>query len=102
MGHRFKTWIRWHDSTGGECEAKVWVTYSRHKGHPGDQIDPPEPDSVDIDDITDADDAGRSIPHSFYDDDCLKHECFEHWTNDEIEAADWREQSRRDQLMEGF
>lgn len=102
MTHHFKTWLRWHDSTGAELEAQVWVTYSRHKGHPGDRIDPPEPDSVDIDAITDVDDPEQSIPKNFYDDDCLLQECFEHWNNDEIEAAEWREQSRRDALMEGF
>ena len=102
MGHRFKTTLFWHNSKGGECEAKVWVTYSRIKGSAGDRIDPPEPDDVDIEDITAIDGDTCAIPDSFYEDDCLKQECFEHWTNDDIEAAEWREQSRRDALMGGF
>lgn len=102
MAHRFKTHLRWHDSRGSECEAEVFVTYARVRGYAGGMTSPPEPDDVDIEDITVVGDPGADVPSSFYDDDLLKLECFQDWTNDEEEAAEWREQSRRDRLMEGF
>lgn len=101
---RFKTSIRWHNSTGGECEADVVVIYERHKGYAGDRIDPPEADSVEIISVKYAapDAEAPTIPASFSEDDDLIAECMEDWALDEIEAAEWRAQSRYDQSMEGF
>lgn len=102
MERTFTTTLIWHDSTGNECEAAVRVTYVGRKGFAGDQVDPPEPASVDIVSIVSTADPRDQIPDRLREDDALIDECFEHWTNDEIEAAESREQSRRDALMEGF
>lgn len=102
MDHKFKTVVIWHDSRGSEREASVIVTYCRHKGFAGDRIDPPEPDNVEIVDIIDEANPGDRLPDHIFQDDALIQECFDHWNNDEIEAAEWREQSRRDSLMGGF
>ena len=95
------TSIMWHDSRGSEVEADVRVIYSRRKGFRGDHIDPPEPSSVEIVEIQCAD-KSVTIPEHFYEDEALLAECMEDWASEEIEAAEWREQSRRDRLMEGF
>lgn len=97
----FKTSLLWRDSRGGEVEADVRVTYSRSKGYRGDRIDPPEPSSVEIVEIQCAD-KSVTIPQHFYDDEALLAECMEDWASEEIEAAEWRAQSRRDRLMGGF
>lgn len=102
MTRTFKTSLMWHDSRGGECEAQVFVTYVGTKGFAGDRTDPPEPASVEIVKIVDANDPSAGIPERFLEDEDLIAECFEDWKAEEIEAAEWREQSRRDQLMEGF
>ena len=85
----------------GETDYDVGVIYSRSKGFRGDHIDPPEPSSVEIVEIQCAD-KSVNIPGHFYDDEALLAECMEDWASEEIEAAEWRAQSRRDRLMEGF
>jgi hypothetical protein len=102
MERSFTTNLMWHDSRGGECEATVRVTYVGTKGFAGDRIDPPEPASIEIVKIVRVADPRDSIPDHFTQDGDLIAECFEDWKADEIEAAEWREQSRRDQLMGRF
>ncbi len=97
----FTTSIMWHDSTGGEVEARVRVTYSRFKGFAGDWTDPPEPAAVEIVSIFPLD-STDPVPDHFLTDESLIEECLEDWANEEVEAAEWREQSRRDSLMGGF
>lgn len=101
---RFKTSIMWHDSRGSEIEADVIVIYERTKGYAGDRIDPPEADSVEIISVKHAvaDPEAPTIPASFDEDEGLIAECLEDWALDEIEAQEWRAQSRYDQSMEGF
>lgn len=103
MTHRgsFSTGIIWHDSVGREIEADVRVTYVGSPGSPQTMTDPGYPAEVEIIDIV-PNDKSITVPEAFYEDDGLVDECFEDWRNDEEDAAEWRAQSRRDQLMEGF
>ncbi|KQM18408.1 hypothetical protein [Novosphingobium sp. Leaf2] len=103
MTHRgsFTTTLMWHDSRGSEIEAVVRVTYVGRPGSPQTMTDPEDPASVEIINIAPAD-KSISVPQSFYEDEELMGECFDDWRNDEEEAAEWRAQSRRDQLMGGF
>lgn len=94
-----KTSIAWIEG-GEEREAYVGVRYSGHKGFPGSYIDPPEPASVEIDDVKVLE--GDPLPADWEPSDDLLAECLQDWHEEAIEAAEWREQSRRDQLMEGF
>ena len=96
----FATSLCWEDANGDEIEADVRVLYSRDKGFAGDHIDPPEPASIEIISITPADPT-VIVPTRFETDDDLIAECMADWAAEEIEAAEWRAQSRRDQLMEG-
>lgn len=102
MTRTFKTSLIWHDSRGSECEAEVQVTYVGHKGFAGDLTDPPQGATVEITKIVDIANPSDPIPDRFFEDEDLLQECFEDWESDEIEAAEWREQSRRDRMMEGF
>lgn len=85
----------------GETDYDVRVIYSRDKGYKGSYYQPAEPSSVEIVEIQCAD-KSVTIPEHFYEDEALLAECMEDWASEEIEAAEWRAQSRRDQLMEGF
>jgi hypothetical protein len=89
------------DDELGETEYDVRVLYQYDKGYKGDYYHPPEPDSVEIIKITPAD-SGFIVPEHFYEDDGLIAECLADAANEAVEAAEWREQSRRDALMEGF
>ncbi|WP_347271878.1 hypothetical protein [Rhizorhabdus histidinilytica] len=102
MNNQFKTTLIWHDSRGGECEAECRVTYRGIKGFAGDLTDPPEPDSIEIISIVDVANPKDAVPDHFFEQEELIAECMEDWAASEIEAAEWREQSRRDQLMGGF
>lgn len=95
------TTLAWEDANGDEISADVRVIYGRDKGYRGDLTSPPEEASVWIDEILPAD-KSIAIPERFFEDDDLIAECMEDWADDEIAAAEWREQSRRDRLMEGF
>lgn len=96
-----KTHLMWHDSRGSEVEVDVRVIYSRDKGYKGSYYQPAEPSSVEIVDIQCAD-KSVTVPDHFYEDEALLAECMEDWASEEADAAEWREQSRRDRLMEGF
>lgn len=96
----FTTSITLEDELG-ETDYDVRVIYSRSKGFRGDRIDPPEPASVEIVSIEPAD-KSITIPTHFYEDDGLLAECMEDWAIEEADAEEWRAQSARDRLMEGF
>lgn len=96
----FTTSLVWEDADGNEIEADVRVLYSRDKGYAGDSIDPPEPSSVEIISITPADQTLK-VPARFETDDELIAECMADWAAEEIEAAEWRAQARRDDLLMG-
>lgn len=84
-----------------ETEYDVRVRYQYDKGYAGSYYQPPEPPSVEILEITPADKA-LIVPDSFYEDETLIAECFADVEAEAEEAAEWRAQSRRDQLMGGF
>lgn len=92
--------LLWHDSRGGEIETRVRVVYSYYKGFAGDCTDPPEPASVEIQSIT-SEPAGVDIPDSFFEDEDLLAECMQDWIASEEDAAEWRAQCRRDDLLMG-
>jgi hypothetical protein len=41
----------WHDSTGGECHAEVYVTYTFHRGYADTWEEPGQPDHVEVDHV---------------------------------------------------
>ena len=92
--------LLWHDSRGAEIETRVRVVYSRYKGFAGDRTDPPEDASVEIISIT-SEPAGVDIPAHFFEDEDLLAECLQDWAEDDVEAAEWRAQCRRDDLLMG-
>lgn len=92
--------LLWHDSRGGEVETRVRVVYSRHAGFKGDMTDPPEAASVEIVSIT-SEPGGIDVPAHFMDDEDLLAECLADWAEDDVRAAEWRAQSRRDDLLMG-
>lgn len=99
MGY-LKTATAWTDAFGEEREALIGVRYTVHKGFRGDHIDPPEPATVEIDDVKVIE--GGPLPDDWEAPDELLAECLADWAEEAIEAAEWRAQSRRDQLMGGF
>jgi|GEM_PF-2728942 len=100
MRNIFSTSIMIDDELG-ETEYDVRVTYEGHAGYKGDYYQPAEPPSIEIINIEPADKA-LTVPEHFYEDEGLIAECFADWENERAEAAEWRAQSRRDQLMGGF
>lgn len=85
----------------GETEYDVRVLYSRDAGYKGSFYEPPEAASVEIIDIAPSD-KSITVPDAFYEDEDLIAECFADWRAEQEDAAEWRAQSRRDQLMGGF
>lgn len=84
-----------------ETEYDVRVRYQYDKGYAGSYYQPPEPPSVEILEIKPADKA-LIVPDCFYEDDALIAECLADVEAEAEEAAEWRAQSRRDQLMGGL
>ena len=89
------------DDELGETEYDVRVLYQYDKGYAGSYYQPPEPASVEIIEITPADQS-LTVPEHFYEDEGLIAECMADVAEQAAEAAEWRAQSRRDQLMGGF
>lgn len=89
------------DNELGENEYDVRVLYQYDKGYAGSYYQPPEPASIEILEITPAD-KSITVSDSFYEDEALIAECFADAAAEAEEAAEWRAQSRRDQLMGGF
>lgn len=85
----------------GETEYAVRVLYQYDKGYAGSYYQPPEPASVEIIEITPTDQS-LTVPEHFYEDEGLIAECMADVEEQAAEAAEWRAQSRRDQLMGGF
>lgn len=85
----------------GETDYDVRVLYSRDAGFKGSLEEPAEEASVEIIKI-EPKDQSITVPEHFYEDENLIAECFADWRAEQEDAAEWRAQSRRDQLMEGF
>ena len=85
----------------GETEYDVRVTYERYAGFKGTYFQPAEPPSIEIIRIEPADQS-LTVPDYFYEDEDLIAEFHADWRAWQDEAAEWRAQSRRDQLMGGF
>jgi hypothetical protein len=96
----FWTTLMWHDSTGGEVEARVKVIYSALKGCPPSFYDPGSPDEIEILSITPAD-GETVIPDHFLTSGELIEECREDWQAEQENAAEWRAQCRRDDALMG-
>ena len=97
----FNTTLVWQDGAN-EIEADVRVTYSRYAGYRGSLTEPAEDASVEIVSIIPKDPT-ITIPSRFDDDDDLLAECMTDWEAEREEAAEWRAQCRRDDLlMEGW
>ena len=96
----FTTSLIWYEGED-EFEADVRVLYSRTKGYEATLEEPGCDAEIEIISITPKDPT-ITIPERFETGEDLIAECFEDWRNDEEEAAEWRAQSRRDRLMEGF
>ena len=94
----FKTTLCWSDEHCDVNEVSVVVSYDTYAGYRGDRIDPPEDSHVEITGIVPGI-PGTSIPDRFMTDDDLLAECMEDWTNDEIAAAEYRAEQRRDYAM---
>lgn len=102
-GYTFTTFIAWMDGED-ERDACVAVTYTHYKGSPQTMTDPAEPPSVEIVEIAPVD-PSVTLPGEWTDgsrDEELHPECFEDFKVEMEAAAEWRAQSRRDQMMEGF
>jgi hypothetical protein len=93
----FTTTLVWEDGAD-EIEADVRVVYSRYAGYRGSLTEPPEDASVEIISITPKDPT-ITIPARFDDDDDLIAECMADWDAEEADAAEWRAQARRDDLL---
>lgn len=101
MDGTFKTNVMWHDSTGGECEAEVRVTYVGRHGFPQTLENPAEPATVEITGIEPLV-LGTDLPDDMTERDDLIEECFEHW-RDTCEAAEERRaEDHRERLREGI
>lgn len=102
MTHRgsFPTSITIDDELG-ETEYDVRVTYTGDAGYKGSFHEPAEGPSVEIVSIEPAD-KSITVPEAFYEDEGMIAECFADWRAEQEDAAEWRAQSRRDQLMGGF
>lgn len=94
----FKTTLCWSDEHCDDNEVSVVVSYDTYAGYEGDRIDPPEDAHVEITDIVPTL-AGATIPDRFMTDDDLLAECMADWADDEIAAAEYRADQRRDDAM---
>jgi len=94
----FVTAIAWND---GEDDAEVRVVYSTHKGSPQTLVDPEELASIEIVSITPLDPTVTLPPEwtSGDRDEELYVECSADRDDEIAEAAEWRAQSRRDDLL---
>lgn len=96
----FTTTLAW-EQDGEEQEATVQVTYSHYKSSPQTMIDPAEPASVEIVSITPLD-RSVTLPPEWADgdrDEELFEECFADWQGALDDAAEWRDQCRRDDAL---
>ncbi|MBB5709296.1 hypothetical protein [Sphingomonas xinjiangensis] len=94
----FTTELCWEDADGNEVEASVRVLYSRHNAYPETLEDIGCEAAVEIISITPADPTIR-VPERFETDDDLMAECMADWAAEKIDAAEWRAQCRRDDLL---
>lgn len=96
MANILKTTLIWHDSTGGEYEAEVTVTYNVTRGYAETSEEPACPDSVEIECIAGAYD--MPMPLRFLDDEDLKQECYEDWLDEQARIQDEIADMRRADL----
>jgi len=92
----FTTTHMWHNSVGSECECKVEVTYTFHRGCKPTLVDPGEPDSVEVVSVTPVTsdyDPGKIDLDAFAD------ECMAEYADLLADAAERRAEARRDDLM---
>lgn len=92
-----KTMMIWHDSTGSECEAEVYITYVVDPGYAGDRINPPEPASVEIIGVSSVI-ADYDIPEYAIDHDTLSEACMADWRDEQIAGEEYRAEQRAEML----
>lgn len=95
---RFWTTLMWHNSRGGEVEAKVRVLYSALEGCPPSFDDPGSDGELEILSI-EPEDRETIIPEHFLTSEELIAECWDDWQAERENAAEWRAQCRRDDLL---
>ena len=92
----------WHDSRGGEVEARVRVLYSFLKGTEPSFYDPGSPDEIEILSI-ESEDRETVVPDHFLTSEELIAECAQDHDAELENAREWHAQCRRDDaLMAGF
>lgn len=94
---QFTTTLTWEEGDD-EIEASVRVLYSFTAGYPDTMEEPGCDAEIEIISITPADPTLR-IPERFETDLDLLTECNADWIAMQEEAAEWRAQSRRDDLL---
>lgn len=103
MAHKLKTTVL-IEIEGAQIERNCVIEYARHKGYAGDRTDPPEADSVEVVGLEIAGDDGRL--HDAYwligaltDDDDIQAMLLADWAEDDVAAAEYRAECRRDDAM---
>jgi len=96
----FYTTLMWHDSRGGEVEAKVRVIYSFLRGSEPSFYDPGSPDEIEILSLQPVD-GETVIPEHFLTSEELLSECAADHAAEQENAAEWRAQCRRDDALMG-
>lgn len=83
---KFNTVLGW----GDDNEAKVTVTYIYHRAYADTLEEPGEPENVEIQSIS------GDVPDSFYGDEDLIAECLADYHDDQIAAAEYRSEQRKE------